>query len=318
MGDQMKRTLMVGLSMAALLAASLPWAAKAAGDGSARPGSDELIARCISQANRELRGTGRSIKRSQFDTIVVGSPGADDFSGYPPISPGHDLFCGFGGNDARDGRPSAVISPGDVFVGGGGDDFVYELDGGIVVGASGDDRIHELTRGLYVGGQGTDSAWIQDGGRFYGRAAHDYLDHLYGGRFIGGSGADAVTHQYGGTYLGGVGADEANQVDFGSTFIGGSGEDRVLVLGGSFQGGPDADLANDVLLGGRFVGGRGRDTAGRVSGAFYGSKGWDVVGDLHGRFNGGPGTDRLDFCMGGDAVTISVERGDLPCPSPKK
>lgn len=314
----MKRTLMVGLSTAALLATTLPSAAMAAGDATAGASGVELIARCISQANQELRGTGKSIRRSQFDTIVVGSPGADDFSGYPPISPGRDLFCGFGGNDARLDRPGAEIGPGDVFVGGGGDDFVYELDGGTVVGASGDDRIHELTRGLFVGGQGTDSAWIQERGRFYGRAAHDYVDHLYGGRFIGGSGSDAVTHQYGGTYLGGAGADEANQVDLGSTFVGGTGEDRVILLGGSFLGGPDADQAGDVLLGGRFVGGRGRDTAGRVTGAFYGGKGWDVVGDLHGRFNGGPGTDRLDHCMAGDPVAVSVERGDVPCPTPTK
>jgi hypothetical protein len=76
-------------------------------------------------------------------------------------------------------------------------------------------------------------------------------------------------------------------------------------------------MADDVLLGGRFVGGRARDTAGRVRAAFYGSKSWDVVGDLYGRSYGSPGTDRLEFCMSGDALTVSVERGDLPCPPPK-
>ena len=197
----MKRALMVGLSGAALLAASLPLAAMAAGDGTPGATGKELIARCISQANRELEGTGRSIKRSQFDTIVLGSPGADDFSGYPPISPGRDLFCGFGGNDARDGRPGAVIGPGDVFVGGGGSDFLYRLAGGMFIGAGGDDRIHELDGGLFVGGDGIDSTSIQHGGRFYGRAGGDFVDHLYSGRFIGGPGRDEVTHQFCGDKL---------------------------------------------------------------------------------------------------------------------
>lgn len=315
----MKRTLFAGLTTAALLTASVPLASVAAEESAAAATGTELISRCIKQANAELAGTGKQIKRSQFDTIVLGSPGPDDFSGYPHISPGRDLFCGFGGNDYRDDTTAAKIGWGDVFVGGSGNDFVSLVDGGIVVGAKGGDRVDIMDRGLVVGGPGNDSMRILGNGRFLGRAGQDAVDHLYEGRFSGGTGNDIVTRQHAGTYLGGGGNDVALQVDHGGTFIGGAGQDAARILGGFFSGGPDSDMANDVLSGGRYVGGRARDTAGRVRGmgTFYGSKGWDVVGDLYGRFYGGPGTDRLEFCMSGDALAVSVERGDLPCPPPK-
>ena len=125
----MRRGLTVSLVSGVLLAATMP-AMVAAGDGTSGLTGKQLIAKCIAQANKELAGTGKSISKGQFDIIVVGTPGDDDFSGYPPVSPGRDLFCGFGGTDIRDATAGAEIGPGDVFVGGGGSDFVDTLDGG--------------------------------------------------------------------------------------------------------------------------------------------------------------------------------------------
>ena len=146
----MRRALIAALAAGGLLAASLPMAALA-GDGTTGPTNKQLIARCIKQANIQLKGTGKQIRRSQFDTIVLGSPGDDDFTGYPPIHPGRDLFCGFGGRDVRLDALGAKLGPGDVFVGGSGRDFVHRLSGGIFVGAGDNDRVQEMCcGGLFV------------------------------------------------------------------------------------------------------------------------------------------------------------------------
>ncbi len=311
----MRWTLMAGLVAGALLATSVP--AAIAGDGPAGLTGKQLIDRCIRQANNELRGTGRSIKRSQFDTIVVGGPGNDDFSGYPPIDPGRDLFCGFGGNDFRGNDPGSRVGPGDVFVGGGGADFVFTLDGGTFVGGNGNDGVQELLSGLFVGGGGIDNAFEMSHGRFYGRDGVDTVKSQLGGRFFGARGNDSILLLAGGRFNGNAGADSVSIVDKPATFAGGTGDDSVGDLWGSFSGGDGKDEVSQVQRGGRFVGGLGRDTADLVLGKFYGNKGWDVTDDLDGWFFGGPGRDRVRHCLSSDAHAISVERGNLPCPPPK-
>ena len=95
------------------------------------------VTRCIAEATA-----------AGFDTsgmnIMAGTTGTDSFTlTYEP-----DLICGFEGRDEVD-----YLSEGDVFLGGDGNDFAYEME-------------------------------ISGGSTFIGGAGDDFVAHLYGGTFI--------------------------------------------------------------------------------------------------------------------------------------
>jgi len=85
--------------------------------------------------------------------IFVGTEGNDVFTG----TAGSDLICGLGGDDRVVFDPaSPALSSGDAFLGGEGQDFVENLDGGSFYGGAGDDRVDSLYSGSFFGGPGFD------------------------------------------------------------------------------------------------------------------------------------------------------------------
>jgi hypothetical protein len=126
--------------------------------------------------------------------IIAGTAGDDSFT----LTGGADLICGFEGDDYVS---VGILSIGDVFLGGAGDDEVFEMSGG-----------------TFYGGDGVDWVTYLHGGTFYGGAGNDVVSYLYDGTFYGGDGDDWVTYQYGGAFYGGAGNDWVYW-PYGGTFI---------------------------------------------------------------------------------------------------
>ncbi len=84
--------------------------------------------------------SGSNLTGSNF--ILGNNKRADDFSSKATTA-GTDVFCGFGGDDWID-----TLDAGDLFIGGAGNDTIYETNNGTFIGGAGDDFV------VYVGGTG--------------------------------------------------------------------------------------------------------------------------------------------------------------------
>jgi hypothetical protein len=145
----------LGLSLALTLGAASP----ALAQGDAR-------SRCIAEAGRA--GLLRGDLNPSNATFHPGTDG-DDSNIFTPTA-GRDVFCGFGGNDHIS---SFVLGPGDIFLGGTGNDVVQSLNGGTFNGGEGDDRVAGLNGGTFNGGEGDDVVSVPSGGTFNGGPGND-------------------------------------------------------------------------------------------------------------------------------------------------
>jgi Ca2+-binding RTX toxin-like protein len=113
-----------------------------------------------------------------------------------------DVFCGFGDDDQI-----GTLDEGDIFLGGAGNDFVFD-NNGTFYGQEGDDDVVATNTGTVFGGAGNDFVFF-NGGTFYGEEGNDGVE-VNGGTFDGGDGTDFVTNDFGGctrnVELGGVGS----------------------------------------------------------------------------------------------------------------
>jgi len=87
-------------------------------------------AKCLAEAIRTL---GPGFNPSDY-TFHGGTEGFDSF--YIPATAGHNVFCGFGGDDE-----AAVLEAGDIFLGGEGNDIVISNFGGTFYGGAGNDTV---------------------------------------------------------------------------------------------------------------------------------------------------------------------------------
>jgi Ca2+-binding RTX toxin-like protein len=206
--------------------------------------------RCISELAKAGL-IGRDTNPGQAN-IIVGTEGDDTFV-VGQFTEGVDLVCGFGGNDrVYDADPSVVLmGPGDVFLGGDGNDsvFLQLSEGAIFVGGAGNDSVGQNRGGTVIGGDGNDTVLFNDQGTFDGGAGNDevhFLTEGFAGHegpsiFNGGDGDDHVR------FLGNFGSSAV-----GPTFNGDAGNDSVgFMQSGVFNGGPGDDSVQ-FSMGGTF------------------------------------------------------------------
>jgi len=130
-------------------------------------------ARCLQEA-QSLTGTNLT-----GSNVVVGNnKRADDFSSKATTA-GTDVFCGFGGDDWID-----TLDAGDIFIGGAGNDTIYNTNNGTFYGGAGDDT---------VGGGGSDAVNDTNNGTFYGGDGRDVV-YTNNGTFYGGGGGDFIVY----------------------------------------------------------------------------------------------------------------------------
>jgi len=109
-----------------------------------------------------------------FARIEVGTGGYDTFTN----TAGADLFC------ASDGGSTILsLDEGDLYIGGGGNDSIDEMNGGYFIGGGGNDSIEVLYGGTFVGHGGNDSVSVQAGGNFNGNDGNDSITFAYGGTY---------------------------------------------------------------------------------------------------------------------------------------
>ena len=127
--------------------------------------------------------TGSTFTGANFK--VGNNKRADDFSSKATTA-GTDVFCGFGGDDWID-----TLDAGDLFIGGAGNDTIYETNNGTFIGGAGDDTIGGgcsdvegitcTNSGTFYGGDGRDVVYFNKG-FFYGGGGGDFV--VYGGNNI--------------------------------------------------------------------------------------------------------------------------------------
>ena len=163
---------------------------QAAGDQNAR-------GRCFIEARRSgLISRDANPGNTNF---VAGTEGDDDFGAEDLAGSAPVVICGFGGNDYVSG--SLGLGPGDVFLGGAGDDVLDVLTGGTFHGGDGNDRIgNAFNSGTFNGGAGDDNVFSLTGGTFNGGDGNDTVDYLESGTFNGGAGDNSVALRSGGTF----------------------------------------------------------------------------------------------------------------------
>src|SRR5918998_1804829 len=123
--------------------------------------------------------TGSTFTGANF--VVGNNKRADDFSS--KATAGTDVFCGFGGDDWTD-----TLDAGDLFIGGAGNDTIYETNNDTFIGGAGDDTIgggcsdvegvNCTNNGTFYGGDGRDVVYFNNG-FFYGGGGGDFV--VYGG-----------------------------------------------------------------------------------------------------------------------------------------
>jgi hypothetical protein len=189
-------------------------------------------------------------------TFIGGTTGTDVFD--VQGTDGTDVFCGFGGDD----RMGDTLLPGDIFLGGGGNDSIAAEFGEF------------CNCGTFYGGAGFDSVGYNGSS----------------GIFNSGLDNDSVNEVNFGTFNGGAGDDRARRNgDLGATFNGGAGDDSVGVNYSTFNGGLDNDSVE--YNSGTVNGGGGDDGINENRGTFLGGGGNDSVNQNYGPFNGGGGYD---------------------------
>jgi hypothetical protein len=144
----MKRILLL-VTVALMLAGAMALT----GVAQARPIADSADAQCAKLAIKTL---GPSFNPSNY-TFIGGTADTDVFSNQATDGP--DVFCGFGSFDTI-----SKLAEGDIFLGGGGNDFVL-INEGTFYGEEGDDSV-TANRGTFYGGAGDDSVDINTGGIF--------------------------------------------------------------------------------------------------------------------------------------------------------
>ncbi|MGK9247973.1 hypothetical protein KXS07_36910 [Inquilinus limosus] len=232
---------------------------------------------------------------------------------------GDDELHGKGGNDTlRGGRGDDKLygdSGNDQLEGHDGDD---KLDGGVgcdsLHGGSGNDELHggddnDKLYGnddddLIRGGAGQD--WLEGGEGGDSLEGEDGQDELYGGRgndrLHGGDDDDRLHGEGGDDHL--VGSDGADEL------VGGAGADR-LEGGAGVDTARYADSAEGVLVDLFNCSGWGGDAMGdtlffveNVIGSAYGDI--FIANNLTNRFDGGAGTDRVDYSCSLAGVTVDL------------
>jgi hypothetical protein len=140
-------------------------------------------------------------------TFIGGTTGTDVFD--VQGTDGTDVFCGFGGDD----RMGDTLLPGDIFLGGGGNDSIAAEFGEF------------CNCGTFYGGAGFDSVGYNgSSGTFNGGLDNDSVEYNSG--TVNGGGGDDGINENRGTFLGGGGNDSVNQ-NYGP-FNGGGGYDIVF------------------------------------------------------------------------------------------
>ena len=157
----MKRVLLL-VTLALMLAAAMALS----GVAQAAPTiASKADAKCLAEAAKTVEQPG--FNPSNY-TFHGGTAGNDNFD--TSATDGPDVFCGFGGDDSI-----GVLAPGDIFLGGAGNDTVLKANGGTFYGGEGNDLVHENhLSGIFYGGEGND------------------LVHANVGTFYGGPGDDTV------------------------------------------------------------------------------------------------------------------------------
>ena len=144
-----------------LLALALMLVAAMALSGVAQAASPK--ARCQQEAAAEVANLGLNLADYTF---VYGNNKDNVFTADPAQ---YEVFCGLGGDDSI----SNFLDYGDVFIGGAGNDSVYQ------------------NGGTFYGGDGTDTVVTGNQGTFNGGAGNDSVNENYG-TFYGGDGTDTV------------------------------------------------------------------------------------------------------------------------------
>ncbi len=173
---------------------------------------------------------------------ILGTAGNDDFTAL--LTSGSDVICGFAGDDATT-IATRQIELGDIFLGGDGNDQVFEIRGGAIFdGGAGNDTAQYLRGGTFNGGDGDDVVVSSLGGTFNGGAGDDVVGTAYGVTFNGGAGNDRVSTLAAGTFNGGDGDDFVDEISGGvvsseATFNGEDGCDGYGSIGanGTFNPG---------------------------------------------------------------------------------
>ncbi|MFN3670797.1 MAG: calcium-binding protein [Bosea sp. (in: a-proteobacteria)] len=211
------------------------------------------------------------------DDIVFGGAGDDAIYG----GAGNDRLFGDDGDDVIHGEEGD-----DLLIGGAGNDI---LDGG-----AGDDTLHGGEGDdIVLGGAGNDT--------LHGEAGNDTLD--------GGDGADLIAAGAGDDIaLGGAGADRLYGEAGHDTLRGGEGDD--CLVGGEGDDVLQGEQGDDTLLGGAGAdvidGGAGRDHVRAGSGDDHVVASADASADC---YEGGSGSDTLDFSGTREGVTVDMSRG---------
>lgn len=189
-------------------------------------------------------------------------------------TPSYDELASYGGAPVDENGtglvsdPGVITLPGNVVVGGAGDDLlVGSLGGDLLFGTGGADTI--------FGGLGNDTIYGGDGNDLlYGGDGHDVV--------LGGEGDDTLYGGAGNDSLEGGGGNDLLYGGDGSDFMhGGEGDDTLFGEAGDDT--LDGGLGNDELYGGA-----GDDR-------LYGNDGDDLL-------VGGPGEDTLDGGRGNDTL----------------
>jgi len=151
--------MLMALALMVVAAMALSGVAQAAGSPKAR---------CQQEA--ELL-TGSTL--TSYNVVVGNNKRADNFTlkGTDGVA---EVFCGFGGNDEI-----GTLEAGDIFIGGAGDDSVYDAN-----------------YGTFIGDAGIDAVWDNTlTGTFNGEVGNDTVTFNYG-TFNGGDGNDSVVYNY--------------------------------------------------------------------------------------------------------------------------
>jgi Ca2+-binding RTX toxin-like protein len=244
--------------------------------------------------NDTISGRGGNDELSGGDgiNIVRGGRGQDGILG----GSSHDrLYGGKGNDDVGDSETLHVnTTPGDLIVGGHGDDILNS--------SAGDDHL--------VGGNGDDAALFVAApsgvtvSLAAGTASGDGTDVLSSVENVFGSGYDDV--------LQGTSGPNTIEGFYGSDTIRGRGGDDLL--GGS----PSPDSAASGIL--KIYGGRGSDVIGNTScigcglkyqdrTLLFGGRGNDEIrgGPSGAHIDGGAGSDLVHYIFAGDVVSVTVD-----------
>jgi hypothetical protein len=135
----MRRILLL-TTLAAMLAAAMALSGVAQAAPTIGTKAD---AKCLAEAAKTLQP---GFKPADY-AFHGGTEGDNDFNGQG-TAVGKDVFCGFGGAD------STGVQPGDIFLGGTGNDSAH-TNKGTFYGEAGDDFVM-LNSGTFDGGDGTD------------------------------------------------------------------------------------------------------------------------------------------------------------------